>query len=108
MKNVQWKIWTRTNTEKKAREVLSRVLKRMGRQAQVVSVEPCPKINGHVIRFIIELESDGWNDQIIEAFRIGQRAAAGWSLIGSVIDDPGGWSSSVSDSGVVAMEWSFR
>jgi len=108
MRNVLWKIWTRTNTEKKALEVLSRVLKLMGKPAQIISIEPYPKINGYVIRFSIELETENWNDQIIESFRIGQCAASGWCLTGNVIDDPGGWASKVSDSGVEAIEWSFR
>jgi hypothetical protein len=107
MANISWKIWTRTTTEKKALEVYRRALKRMGKQAQLVSIEPYPKINGHVILFEIELESEAWNDRIIEAIRLGQTIASGWILTGNVIDDPGGWASRVNDSGVENMEWSL-
>lgn len=107
-----WKIWTRTNSEEKALKVLNRLLNSMGRTAQVISVdphlEPEAKLNGHIVRFSIALESENWNDQIIECFCIGQRVAYGWGLMGNVIDDPGGCSSTVSDSGVAGIEWSFR
>ena len=88
--------------------VLRRVLKKMNREAQIVSLEPYPKINGHVLRFVIELESEAWNDGIVECFRLGQTVASSWSLYGDVVSDPSGCSSNVSDSGVDSIEWSFR
>jgi hypothetical protein len=103
-----WKIWTRSSKEKNSMEVFRRLLKKMDRQAEIISIEPYPKINGYVIQFSIKIESDSWNDQIIEAFLIGQRVASGGALTGNVIDDPGGWSSDVSDSGVHSITWSLR
>lgn len=108
MRNTFWKIWTKTNNEKNATNVLRRVLKKMNRQAQIVSLEPYPNISGHVLRFVIELESETWNDQIIECFHTGEKVAYSWSLTGNVADDPGGFSSKVGDCGVEAIKWSFR
>ena len=108
MRRSFWKIWTKTNTKKKALEVFLRLLKRAGRTAEVLSVELYPKIDGHVIRFTIYLESETWNDQIVEIIGIGQSIAHDWSLTGSISSDPGESSSKVCDSGVAGIEWSFQ
>ena len=107
-RNVLWKIWTETSTEEKALKVFRRVLQKMSIQGQIISVEPYPKINGYIINFGSELESEKLNDQIIECFRIGQSVASSWSLTGNVVDDPGGWSSKSNVPGVNSIEWTFR
>jgi hypothetical protein len=102
-----WAVWAQANTEKKAREVLSRLLKKMGREDQMISIQAEEKF-GYLIRFRVELESETQNDAIIECFTLGQRVASGWCLIGDVRDDPGGFSNHVSDSGVGMLEWGLH
>ncbi|HEY2292896.1 MAG TPA: hypothetical protein VGM86_19510 [Thermoanaerobaculia bacterium] len=100
-----WKIWVNARTEAKARILLSRVLKKMHCTAEVRWIEPYPKIDGFVVCFSIPVESQRWNDAIVETIERGQRFAHGWDLDGSIYENPEAASNRTSISGVVMAEW---
>lgn len=100
-----WKIWVDARTETKARVLLSRVLKKMRCTAEVRWIEPYPKINGFVVCFSISIESQRWNDAVVETIELGQRFAHGWGLGGGIYQDPEACSNRTSISGVVMAEW---
>jgi len=57
--------------------------------------------------FITYLESDQWNDAVVETIGLGQRVGYGWLLYGSIYDDPSGWSNRTNVSGVESIKWSL-
>src|SRR3954453_5119780 len=66
------KMWTEAKSEEKALRVFERVRRTLGREALDRSVEPYPKITGFVVAFWIELESQAWNDSVVEVIALGQ------------------------------------
>jgi hypothetical protein len=68
-------------------------------------VEPYPKIPGSLVVFCVVLESEAWNDCVVELIELGQRVGRGWILSGDILGDPSGWSNKPRVSGVKAIEW---
>jgi hypothetical protein len=100
-----WKFWTDARTEAKALRVFERVQRALGREVLDLCVEPYPKIGGFVVTFWVELESQAWNDSVVELIELGQRVGYGWILSGRVLAEPEGWSNESSVSGVKSIQW---
>ena len=100
-----WKIWITAKSEEKALRVFEGALAHMNCCARNIIIEPYAKINGFVIRFEIELESEDWNDRVVEVAAKGQRIAVGWILCGDIEQDGSGWSNEIKLPGAVSMEW---
>jgi hypothetical protein len=100
-----WKMWTEAKSEEKALRVFERVRRNLGREALDRTVEPYPKITGFVVAFWIELESQAWNDSVVEVIALGQRVGHQWTLSGDILTDMDGWSNESSVSGVRSIQW---
>jgi hypothetical protein len=100
-----WKVWTEARSEDKALRVFERVRRILGREALDRTVEPYPKITGFVVAFWVELESQAWNDSVVELIGLGQRVGHGWILSGDILVDPSGWSNEPSVSGARSIRW---
>ena len=100
-----WKIWTEAKSEEKALRVSERVRCNLGREVLDRSVEPYPKIRGFVVAFWIELESQAWNDSVVEVIALGQRVGYQWTLSGDILTDTSGWSNEAGVSGVRSIQW---
>jgi hypothetical protein len=98
-------MWTEAKSEEKALRVFERVRHNLGREALDRSVEPYPKIAGFVVAFWIELESQAWNDSVVEVIALGQRVGYQWTLSGDILTDTDGWSNKPSVSGVSSIQW---
>ncbi|MEP7219543.1 MAG: hypothetical protein ABI876_11540 [Bacteroidota bacterium] len=70
-------------------------------------IEPYPKINGFAVMLSVRINSEAWNDAVVEAIDHGQRVGSGWLLGGSIYEDARGWCNRSSVSGVVCMEWNL-
>lgn len=53
----------------------------------------------------VELESQAWNDSVVEVIARGQRVGYQWSLSGDILTERDGWSNESSVSGVRLIEW---
>jgi hypothetical protein len=100
-----WKMWTEAKSEEKVLRVFERVRRNLGREALDLSIEPYPKITGFVVAFWIELESQTWNDSVVEVIALGQRVGRQWTLSGDILTDTDGWSNESSVSGVRSIQW---
>lgn len=100
-----WKMWTEARTEAKALRVFERARQAIGREATDRHIEPYPKIEGFVVTFRVELESQAWNDSAVELIELGQRVGYGWILCGNILADPSGWSNDSSVPGVKSIQW---
>ncbi|MEO6046525.1 MAG: hypothetical protein ABIQ57_03530 [Candidatus Kapaibacterium sp.] len=70
-------------------------------------IERYPKINGFAVMLSVRINSEAWNDAVVEAIDHGQRVGSGWLLGGSIYEDARGWCNRSSVSGVVCMEWNL-
>jgi hypothetical protein len=61
-----------------------------------------------VIRFVVDLNAAAWNDAVVEVIGLGQNAANGWSLLGTVYDDLTGLVNHTKVSGVDLLQWNLR
>jgi hypothetical protein len=104
---VIWTVFTNARSEKAARNIYRRLMQRMGREGVAVTIEPYWKTGGHMLIFATNLAGASWNDQVVEAIALGQRAGYSWMLLGDVSDDLSGWSNKASVSGIEAMEWNL-
>ena len=100
-----WKMWTEAKSEEKALRVFERFRRNLGREARDWSVEPYPKIAGFVVAFWIELETQTWNDSVVEVIALGQRVGYQWTLSGDILTDTDGWSNESNVSGVRSIQW---
>ena len=100
-----WKMWTEAKSEEKALRVFERVRGNLGREALDRGVEPYPKIMGFVVAFWIELESQAWNDSVVEVIALGQRVGYQWTLSGDILTGTDGWSNESNVSGVRSIQW---
>jgi hypothetical protein len=100
-----WKIWVEAKSEEKALRVSERVRHLLGREAVDQDIEPDPKIAGFLVVFWVELESEVWNDCVVELIELGQRIGHEWLLCGDILADPSGWSKKPRVPGVRAIEW---
>ncbi len=100
-----WRMWTEAKSEEKALRGFELVRGKLGREALDQSVEPYPKITGFVVAFWIELESQAWNDSVIEVIALGQRVGYQWTLSGDILTDTEGWSNEPTVSGVRSIQW---
>jgi hypothetical protein len=100
-----WKIWVEAKSEGQARRVSERARRILGREAVDQRVEPYPKPPGLLVVFCVALESEAWNDCVVEPIELGQRLGRGWILSGDILGDPSGWSNNPRVSGVKAIEW---
>lgn len=100
-----WKLWVEAKSEDKALRLFERVRHVLGREAVDQGVEPYPEIRGFLVVFKVELESEAWNDCVVELIELGQRVGYGWILSGEVLSDPSSWSDKPRVSGVKAFEW---
>jgi hypothetical protein len=98
-------MWTEARTEVKALRVFERFRLNLDREVPDRSIEPYPKIAGHVVSFWIELESRSWNDAIVEAIALGQRVGYQWTLSGDILFFPEGWSNNSNVPGIRSMHW---
>ena len=55
--------------------------------------------------FWVELESQAWNDSVVELIELGQRVGYRWILGGDILVEPDGWSNESSVSGVRSIQW---
>lgn len=100
-----WKMWTEAKSQEKALRVFERVRGRLDREALDRTVDPYPKIMGFVVAYWIEMESQSWNDSVVEVIGLGQRVGYQWALSGNVLTDMDGWSNESSVSGVRSIQW---
>src|SRR5690349_17676379 len=103
--HVSWTVFTNVRSEKAARNIYRRLIQRLGREPASVTIERYWKTGGHLLYFAIQLASATWNDQVVEAIALGQRAGYSWTLSGEVSLDLSGWSIRAQISGIDAMEW---
>lgn len=99
-----WKVWTETKNEAKARRVLAWVEDALAREVLDVTVEPYHK-GGHVVRFRLDHDFSDWPSFVLEVIALGQCVGYGWSLYGDIRTQSSGWSNESSISGVKAMQW---
>lgn len=102
-----WNMWVDAKTEEKALKLCCLLLERLEKETSGKKVEPYPKTGGFVVSFATNLESARWNDAVVEAIALGERAGHGWMLTGSVHDQLSGWSNEANISGVVSIEWTL-
>ncbi len=100
-----WNLWVTTKNKEKAQRLYSKVIEQMGRAAQLCSIEPYPKIDGFVVSFKIELDSQQWNDAVVETISLGQRFAYAWHLTGEIEGSPEATSHQTNIPGVVMAAW---
>ena len=98
-----WKLWATAATPEKARRVLRDVLRRMSAEAADVQVEPYPKIDGHVVRFSIELVEVDYADAVVAVLALGQRVGRGWTLSGFIGEELDMSTDSVSVTGAAML-----
>jgi len=70
-------------------------------------VEPYRKTGSFVVSFATRLASERWRDAVVEAIALWQRLGYEWRLIGSIHDNPSGWSNQVNVTGVKSIEWTL-
>ena len=102
-----WNMWMDAKTREKALKLCDRILEHMDVEALEKTVEPYPKTGGFVVSFATRLASERWRDAVVEAIALGQRLGYEWRLMGSVHDNPSGWSNQVNVSGVESIEWTL-
>jgi hypothetical protein len=100
----KWRVWSDATSEKSARVVAIRFLRKLGRSADGLTFEAYPKTGGWTF-FDTRLEGATWNDEVVDVIALGQRVAYHWSLSGDVRQSVEGWSTSSRISGVTALEW---
>ncbi len=101
----EWRVWTDARTERAARKVATRLLERLSRQTTGLSFEPYPKTGGWTFRFRTPLVGTTWNDYVVDVIALGQRVGYGWSLSGTIYEDPSGWSNKAQVGGVTSVTW---
>ncbi len=100
-----WSVWSDATSEKSARNVAMRLLRRLGRPADQLTFASYPKTGGWTFTFQTPLEGASWNDYVVDAIALGERVASAWSLSGEVRQSPEGWSTKSRISGVTAIQW---
>jgi hypothetical protein len=101
----RWKLWVTARTQEKAARVYARVIERMARHPDLLTIEPYPKIDGFVVTYAVPLQSREWNDAIVEVIDLGQRFAHGWCLSGAITQDPSASAHQTSVAGVSMAQW---
>jgi len=103
-----WRIWCDAHTQPKAFKLYNRVIDALEREVTLHSIEPYSKINGFVIDFELPLNSEAWNDAVVEVIELGQHFAVGWQLFGTIQHDLDAISNQTSITGVVMAQWFLR
>jgi hypothetical protein len=99
-----WRIFIESAKETKAVKVFARFCGELGVSIDGLVLEPYHK-GGYVASFETQLESDQWNDCVVEIIALGQRVAYQWLITGSVHDSLDGWSSDSRVSGITNVWW---
>lgn len=95
-----WTIFVDAKTREKAEKVLTRAAGNLGRGLVAVGIESYEKTGGYKITFRVELESNSWNDAVVETLVLGQQVGSRWQLWGHVLEEWGAVASESSISGI--------
>ena len=74
----EWRLWVDCRDQRKSHKVLKRVSETTGREPLNLRIVKDEEV--HQISFAVELESNSWNDAVVEAIALGLRIAHRWRI----------------------------
>lgn len=98
------KIWVNAKTTDKTVRLLKKVEEKLGKELAETIIESYPKINGFVVRFVLSIENENWNDSVLETISIAQRIGYAWQIGGRIEDEFSIYSNKASVFGVESIE----
>ena len=106
MREVSWKFFCDSKSEKATRNVLKRIKEKLQVEVFGEIIKPYHK-KGHYILFKTTSQEDSWKHFVFETIEIAQRVGYAWDLSGSVLDSLDGWSHRGQVSGAYAIGWNI-
>ena len=102
----KWKLFLDAKSEKRSTKILDKVSSLLRRDIRNEKVESSPETGGYAVMFEVDMKSSRWNDAVVEVIELGQKIGDGWTLNGSVMQDPQGWSNRPSGvAGIISISW---
>ena len=104
MMNSNWTVRVDAKSEGAARRTIAKFESEVGVQFADLRVEEHHE-GGHIVYFLVPVSAAEWKEAVFETLEIAQRIGYGWSLLGSVLDEPEGFCAKFRVSGVQSASW---